>query len=238
MTPPDSSPFSPVVAAPPGSETGPSTNGHTPGRPPQQPARRPWYRRRTFLVIAALVVLIAAAVVSDLPRHRSKAEQVASAGAVITAIDTGIHPCAYAVSEAFSLYQRQESGALTASERKQLPGLLRQDSQACSLTSQSIINLGTLTLPATAYGHHLNTAIKSILLWATSDAVAAVDDLQTLFAHSHDAAVRAQLAKEERLLAADRLRADHEVLAARRSLGGYLPLPRLPALPLVVPLHS
>ncbi|MGH9102868.1 MAG: hypothetical protein ACRDYD_07800 [Acidimicrobiales bacterium] len=242
MTPPDSRPFAPTAAAPPGSAQGPSGNGHSsnghssiPPAPPARPAKRPWYRRGTFLVLAALAVLVAASVISDLPRHKTKADQVSSAAAVITAIDTSIHPCAYAVSEAFSLYQREESHALTASEHKQVPGLMTQDSQACSLTSQSIVNLGTLTLPASSYAHHLSTAVRSILDWATSDAVAAVDDLQTLIAHPRDARVRAHLGKEELLLATDRLRADHQVEAARRTLGGPLPLPRLPALPLVVP---
>lgn len=233
MTPPDSTPFTAIATAP-GSAQGNSTNGHAPA-PPARPAKRPWYRRGTFLVLAAVVVFIAASVVSDLPRHKTKADQVASAGAVITSIDTSIHPCAYAVSEAFSLYQREEAGALTASEHKQVPGLLRQDSQACSLTSQSIINLGTLTLPSSSYGPYLASAVRSILDWATSDSVAAVNDLQALVAHPHDTRARTDLAKRETLLASDRLRADHQVDAARRTLGKSLPAPRLPALPIVVP---
>lgn len=234
MTPPDSGPLAPIAGATSGTPCGPSGNGHAPA-PPAPPANRPWRRRPKFLVLLALTVLIAAAVISDLPQHKPKSAQVASAAAVIDDINTSIHPCAYAVSEAFSFYQREEAGALTTSERRQVPGLMRQDGQACSLTSQSIINLGTLTLPSSSYGPYLASAVRSILDWATSDSVAAVNDLQALVAHPHDTRARTDLAKRETLLASDRLRADHQVDAARRTLGKSLPAPRLPALPIVVP---
>jgi hypothetical protein len=251
VTPPDvvgGSPGSPGD----GSTAGPGTADRTvvaDGRPPQAPVgsgnggpaqpdpfapprRRPWYLRSTAIAAAALVVVAAAAVVVDLPTHATTADHVATIATEVQAINTDVHPCTYAVTEAFSLYRRETRGQLSASERARVPGLLRDDQVACSFTDQSVVNLGTLTLPQTAAGQQLSGVVKGILLWETSDGVAAIDDIQALVANSGDAHARADLAKQERLLASDRSLVHRAMASVNAALGGaHVPPPALPRLP-------
>jgi hypothetical protein len=211
-------------------------NGHgaTPfvgtGTPPH--AKRPWYRGGAIVVVAAAVVVVGASVIADLPQHTSKSQQASEAATVIKAVDTGIDPCTYAVSQAFSLYQSEAAGALTATERAQVPGLMSGDEQACSFTDQSVVNLSTITLPNTPAGRDLGSVITAVYEWMTSDAAGAMNDLQLLIGDPHDARALSNLAKEERLLASDRAAADRHLQAASRALGGaHIPDPALPKLP-------
>jgi hypothetical protein len=183
-------------------------------------------------VVAAIVVVVGASVIADLPQRTTRSEQVATAATVISSVDTGIQPCTYAVSQAFSLYQSETSGTLTASERAQVPGLVNEDGQACSFANQSVLSISTITLPNTPAGRDLGSVVKSVYQWMTSDAVAAVDDIGSLIAKPHDADARSDLAKQERLLASDREAADRALQAANRALGGaHVSDPALPALP-------
>lgn len=213
-------------------------NGHVtpqpgPGTPPLPPfGKRPWYRSGAIIAVAAVAVVVGASVIADLPKHNSTAQQASQATTVIKSVDTGIHPCTYAVSEAFSLYQSEEQGTLTASERSQVPGLMNDDAQACSFANQGVVNISTITLPNSPAGRELGTVIDTVYKWMTSDAVGAMDDLETLLSDPHDAAAKSDLAKEERLLAADRTSADRGIKTVERALGGaHVPDPALPRLP-------
>ncbi|MGH9108546.1 MAG: hypothetical protein ACRDY3_03605, partial [Acidimicrobiales bacterium] len=106
--------------------------------------------------------------------------------------------------------------------------------RACSFTDQSVVTLGTLTLPQTKAGRDLSTVVRATLVWETSDALGCIEDIQTLEAHPADAAAKANLAKEERLIASDRALAMHEMQRVNRDLGGaHIRGPRLPQLPKV-----
>lgn len=220
-------------------DRGPAAPGDGPPARPGRPEaagpspRRPWYRRPA-VVIAGVVALIAlACVLVDLPQHSSPARQAAGIATVVKTINSEVHPCAYAVSTAFFLHHGQVSGRLTASELAKMPTLLQDDLTACTLTDQTVVNLGTLTLPETAAGRQLGAAVKGILDWETEDAAAAIDAIQVLRVHPHNAAALASLARSERKLASDRAAAQKAVQAASQELGGAdIGTPALPQLSL------
>lgn len=244
MTPPADTPATPSGRPPAGgttttyrakSATG-STNGH--GAPPASdpfapPPPKPWYKRSTAIGAAALVVIAGAAVVADLPTHATTSDHIATVATDVKAINTNVHPCGFAVAQAFSFYRQVTGGQLSATDRARVPGYLRDDQTACSFTDQSVINLGTLTLPQTAAGRQLADVVKSVLTWETSDGVAAIDDIETLVTTPRDAQAKADLLKQERLLASDRAATDRAMQRVNAALGptAHVRPPALPRLP-------
>jgi hypothetical protein len=198
---------------------------------PGQPTRTPWYRRRAIVVGAAVAAIVAVAVVSDLPQKTTISERVAAEKAVLHAIDADVHPCAFAVAQTFSLYHDETAGGATPSQVARIPGLMRDDQDACSYTDGTIFDLSTITVPGTAAGRAVGEAVNTVTTWATSDALAAIEDIQALHSDPHDPRVLAKLQKEERLLATDRASAFGDVATASRVLGRPLPAPSLPRLP-------
>lgn len=199
-----------------------------------QPAggKRPWYRRTWFFVLVIAVVVAGASVIADLPHRASPAALTAQATTLVKSVDTDIRTCTFSVHQSYTIYDRHLNGTLTSSERSQVPGLLSQDEQACSFANQAVVNLGTLTIPSGAAGNDLNNMITSVEVWMTSDAVAAMGDMQKVIANPGDAAAKSDLTKQEGLFRRDRANADAAVAAAEKALGGgHIPDPALPLTP-------
>jgi zona occludens toxin (predicted ATPase) len=72
--------------------------------------------------------------------------------------------------------------------------------------------------------------LSVVVLWTTSDALAAIEDIQYLFSHPTDANKLHNLAKKEALLAKDRTLALDYVARAEHTLGMKLKQPILPVL--------
>lgn len=195
------------------------------------PARRPWYRRTGVLVVVVVVVLLAITVVTDLPQNASPKQEAATAAAVVKAIDTDIHPCAFAVRQTFDLYRDEDRSTTTAADRAQIPKLMDDDQAACSFSNGTIFDLSTITVPGSAAGHDMGDVVNTVTLWVTSDALAAIEAIQTLTARPEDRAALTKLDAEERLLASDRAKADADVAAANHLLGSHVAAPALPRLP-------
>jgi hypothetical protein len=105
-----------------------------------------------------------------------------------------------------------------------IPGLLRDDQDACSLTDQSIYDLSDIASPGGTAGNRVGDALNTATLWTTSDALGAIETIQAL-TNGPNAKARAQLLKYKRLMAADREKAVAEIRAADKSLGAaHLPL--------------
>ena len=64
--------------------------------------------------------------------------------------------------------------------------------------------------------------------WATSDALAAVEDMQILYLHPGDATAQRDLAHREHLLTVDRYRAVFDIQQADALLHAHLPAPNIP----------
>ena len=201
---------------------GPPPPGATPGAVPG--ARPVWWRRRGFLVGVGVVAVIGASVVSDLPTHTSRRTDIAGETTVIGEVTSDVAPCVFAVKEAATLYGDETSGALlTAGNRAQIPALLRDDQDACSFTDDSIFQLSDIDVPGSPAGKDMGQAVNSATVWATSDALAVIEDIQSLTTDPGDARARRDLGRDERLLALDRDRVDGDVDAAGRALDTTLP---------------
>jgi len=194
--------------------------------------REVWYKRPWVLVMAAIVIVVAASVLSDLPQPVSRADDISSQTASIKEINQDLGPCAYAIKETFLIAQAQQTGTLTAADRAQAPTMLKNDQTACSFTSSSIFDLtNNIQIQDTAAGKRIDRMLSVVTIWSTSDALAAVEDIQALYVDPTNAPRRADLAKRERLLAKDRAEAFSDVAAADALLNTQLDMPRLPALP-------
>ena len=192
-----------------------------------------WYRRPWFLVTIGILVVAAVSVITDLPHSLSRSEDIASQSASIKTINTDVKPCTYALQQSFTIYNEFVAGKLTLSDRAQTPNLLNQNQVACSFASGSTFELTqNIQVLDTKAGKHIDRMLSDVTLWATSDAVATMQDIQYLYSHPGNAKKLADLKKQEHLLAVDRALARADVLAADAILRTTLKMPALPVIPI------
>jgi hypothetical protein len=198
----------------------------------QDAKKRPFYKRRSVVVTAAVLAVAAVTVVTDLPTSTSVASQLSSDKAVMQQVNSDVAPCAFAASESFTLYADEQGHSLSKSDRGRIPGLLNDDQDACSFTSEQIYDLASdLDIPNSSSGKPLGQMAGTVTLWATSDALSAIELIQTLSNDPGNGSALNQLNKEEALLASDRAKAEAELRSADQVLGTDLPALSLPALP-------
>lgn len=191
----------------------------------------PFFRRPWFLIVVAVIVVAAVSVITDLPRSSTAAQDRVTQNDTISAINGDIAPCDYAVRQSFSFYNQSLAGNLTSSDRSQIPSLLVQDQTACSFASGSVYDLtNNIEVTDSKAGKHVDAMLATVVTWVTSDALAAIEDIQSLFVHPGDPKFIEKLTKEEVILSKDRLEAFKE-LAAASKIDGTLKEPSLPVLP-------
>ena len=206
-----------------------SADRHPPG------PRPPWFRRRAALIIGAVVVILAIAVVSDLPVHTSRAADISSERGVLSELNTDLAPCALAVHEALTVWGEQSTHSLSASNQAESASLLRDDQNACSFTNQTIFDLSNIEVPGSPAGKDMGDLVATSVLWTTSDALKAIEAVQTLMLNGHDSAAQAHLDQAERSLAADRKAGLAELDRANHVLDTQLPRPDMPSMPMPMP---
>jgi hypothetical protein len=197
----------------------------------QTPEKPVWYKRAWVLAGAAVAVVIIASVVVDLPSHTTVATDTADQTTIMQQINSDIDGCSYGVKETFTIYQDLKKGSLTPSDQAEVPSMMRDDQTACSFTSSEIYDLSNVEGTGTPAGKNIGNVVNVVTLWATSDALGAIEDIQTLTTDPTDTATIADLSKQEVALAKDRAQADAYVTTADRILKARLPMPDLPALP-------
>lgn len=140
-----------------------------------------WYRRRRFLVVAAAVVIVLVTVLTDLPENATRPVQVRGDDAAIEQVNGLTQGCRFAVTESFKIL-RDESrpGGLSAHDRSLVPSLLTDDQNACSFTNDDIYNLSDVEVPPGGAGRDLQHMVNTVILWTTSDALAAIEAIQGL----------------------------------------------------------
>jgi hypothetical protein len=202
------------------------------GNATQKPVKLVWYKRPWVLVTFGVVVIVAASVAVDLPRHTTVAEDVSAETSLMNQINGDIGGCGYAIQETFTIYQDLKAGSLTSADRSRTPKLLRDDQTACSFTSNAIYDLtNNIQTSGTTAGKSIGQALDVATLWTTSDALAAIEDIQKIYAGTATPATVADLSQQERLLATDRAKAVVDVQAAEAALHAHLPAPNLPTQP-------
>lgn len=197
----------------------------------QTPERPVWYKRAWVLVAAAVAVVAIASVAVDLPSHTTVATDTADQTSIMQQINAGIDGCSYGVKETFTIYEDLKKGSLSPSDRSEVPAMMRDDQTACSFTSSDIYDLSNVEGTGTPAGKHIGNVVNTVTLWATSDALGAIEDIQTLDTRPADQAALKNLSKEEVALTRDRATADSDVTAADQILKAKLPIPDLPDLP-------
>jgi hypothetical protein len=198
---------------------------------PTQPAKQPWYRRRGFLVGGAICVVVAATVLVDLPTNTSRPQAISDENTVISSINTDLYPCQFAVKESFSLYAGETHNSLTPSDRSDVPGMLGDDLAACTFTDNSIYDLSNIEVPGSADGRDIGEMVVTVTDWATSDAVGAISQIETLAGDPTNKGALKSLAGYERALTSDRTKAFSELDAADKVLDAHLAPPDLPVVP-------
>ena len=189
-----------------------------------------WERHRGLAIAAAVLVIAAITVISDLPTATTRASDVSAERAVMTEVNSDLQPCAYAIHQALGIWSLQVKHQLTSADRAPVPGLLSDDQSACSFTSQGIYDLtNNIDTPGTAAGKQLGNLVATATLWTTSDALQAIEDVQRLLNNPQNAAVASNLTKAEGLMASDRRTALAEENAADRDLDTRLQPVDLPA---------
>ncbi len=191
----------------------------------------PWYKRRAWLVSVALILVVGVTVLTDLPQHSSRSGQITDDTSVMTQLNTDVGPCSYAVGESFTIYRDLRAHTLTPAQSRQVPGLLRDDQAACSFTDDSIYQLSTIDVPGSASGRDVGQVVSTVTLWATSDALSAIEQIQALDSNPADGAAKQLLDHQEQLLTQDRSRAESQLGAADALLQAKLPALRLSPVP-------
>ncbi|HEX7443006.1 MAG TPA: hypothetical protein VF320_03905 [Acidimicrobiales bacterium] len=197
----------------------------------QEPVKPVWYKRAWVLATGAVVAVVVASVLVDLPSKTTVATDTADQTAVMKQINSAIAGCSFGVAETFTIYQALKKHSLSASNKAETPSMLRDDQSACSFTSSSIFDLSNVQGTGTAAGKNIGQVVNVATLWATSDALGAIEDIQTLTTSPGNATALADLSKRQVALAQGRTQARNYVLAADRILNTRLPMPDMPALP-------
>lgn len=197
----------------------------------QESVRPVWYKRTWVLATGAVVAVVAASVLVDLPSSTTPATDTADQTAIMKQINTAIEGCSFAASETFTIYQGLHNHTLSNSNKALTPSMLRDDQTACSFTNSSIFDLSNVQGTGTPAGRQITQVVNTATLWATSDALGAIEDIQKLSTDPGNAAALSDLTKRQVTLAEDRAVARGHVLAADRILDAHLPMPDLPALP-------
>jgi hypothetical protein len=190
----------------------------------------PWYRRRAVLLTAGIVVVLAVTVISDLPVHASRAQEISTANTVMSEVNSDVASCAFAAHEALTIWAEQQHNQLSNSDLATAPSLLRDDQAACSLTNESIFTLSNTEVPGSAAGKHLTDLVSVATLWVTSDAIGAIKDVQALLSNPADKAKLVELAAYEQQAASDLRLINADTAAANRILHAHLPAAKLPVL--------
>jgi hypothetical protein len=187
-----------------------------------------WQRHRGLAIAAVVFVILLITVLSDLPTSTSRADDITAERSVMSEVNTDLGPCALAIHQAVGIWNLQATHALTPADRAPTPGLLGDDQTACSFTNENIYDLAGIQVPGTAAGKQLGQLVATVTLWTTSDALRAIEDVQTLMGDPGNAAVLHNLSKEEARLATDRRTAMAQENAADRNLSTHLPRVDLP----------
>ena len=190
-----------------------------------------WQRRRSLAIALVAAVIAVVTVLTDLPVSTSRASDISAERGVMSEVNSDLGPCALAIHQAVGIWNLQAAHELSAAERAPTPGLLSDDQVACSLASDGIYDLSDITVPGTPAGKHLGEMVATALLWSTSDALRAIEDVQTLMSRADDATALQNLSKEESQLAADRRSALAQEQAADRVLDTQLQPVDLPVVP-------
>jgi len=190
-----------------------------------------WYRRPWSIVTAAVVLVVAISVITDLPHPIAKSEDASAQNSSIKSINSDIKPCVFAVGEAFRLYRRAVTTSLTPSQLATVNKYLNEDATTCSFASAGMSELtNNIQVLDTSSGKYVDKMLSATVIWLDGYSLSAIYDIAYLVKHPGDAAKLADLAKQERRMASQRQLALDDLSTASRVLGRPLHTLNLPAM--------
>src|ERR1035441_5294824 len=74
----------------------------------ETPTNGAWYKRTGVVVTAAVVAVVAASVIVDLPSHTTVPADIADQTSIMHEINTDVGGCAFAIQETFTIYRSEE----------------------------------------------------------------------------------------------------------------------------------
>ena len=191
-----------------------------------------WYWRKSVVIPAVVVVVLAITVLTDLPQHASRSAEISGDRTVMSQINGDVGPCSYALGETFTIYAGLTAHSLTRSELGQAPGLLRDDQVACSFMDDSVYQLSTIEVPGSTQQAKTSASwFRPSPCGLRRTRLSAIEQVQTLDTHPTASRALAQLRNDERLLATDRAQAEAELNAADKVLRTRLPAIQLAQAP-------
>jgi hypothetical protein len=194
---------------------------------PDAPTTVSWFRRRAVIVTAAVVAILAITVITDLPAHQSRSSDLSTARSIMLEIETDVAPCNEGVTESFGFYADVTTGHISSSDRAMIPGLIRDDLEACSFTSEEIVDLASIQVSTDRVGRVLNTLASDSLTWCDPAGLTAIGEITNLIGSSRvPAKTEPRLALDETNLI-DARRAVVETIAKLDRLLGTKDLPAI-----------
>lgn len=187
-----------------------------------------WYQRRSVLLGTVVALVIAIAVVTDLPTSQTHASNVGSANAFIKEVNVDLQPCDYGVQESYTFYKELLDGTLLPEDRAHLGSQLNDDQVACSYVDPSVLDLTSLDSPTTTASQPLGQMLAEATQWVAVDAQEAIGAIEVLSSDPSSTHGLKVLATETRHLAADRSSARASIEAADRMLDAALHQVNLP----------
>lgn len=190
-----------------------------------------WQRHRGLAIAAVAMVILLVSVLTDLPTSTSRANDISAERSVMSELNSDLQPCAYAVHQALGIWALAATQQLSVADRAPAPGLLSDDQSACSFNNESTYDLANIQVPGTPAGKELGQVVATATLWTTSDALRAIEDVQTLMNDPRSVAAQRNLNTAESQLARDRRTALAAEEAADHDLATHLARVDLPVEP-------
>ena len=88
--------------------------------------------------------------------------------------------------EALGIWGDQSAHTLSQADQAESASLLRDDQNACSFTDESIFDLSNIEVPGSPAGKDMGDLVATSILWTTSDALKAIEAVQTLMVNGQD----------------------------------------------------
>jgi hypothetical protein len=192
-----------------------------------------WRGRRGWLIAASLVVVVAVAIVSDLPTHTTGTYRQKDLASYVAADNAQIAQCGAGTHDALLGYLRSTAPRPTVS-RSLVTTFVNQAISVCSFADAGVVDLGSAFPDRVIASPVVDGIAPALDAWAYLDAFDLLQDLKVAVADPGDAAVRAKVVGD--VAAADRQRRRVEALveAAERQVGAPArPLPLVALAPLM-----
>jgi hypothetical protein len=179
------------------------------------------YRKAGWALLGAVAVLVAAAVVSDLPVSATAAARQADLRTFVGTIEGDIGQCSGGLGDAVTARQEELVGKVAHST---VTTFITQAIAVCSFTDAGVVDLGGLQPPRSLVSLHLDALAPDADAWAYLYAFTTLQDLKVVETHPGPAATASY---RHEVAGLDRQRAAIDALVARadRRLGVRVSLP-------------